>query len=63
MSVISLHVPEYGELWYRQRLLADPNTMSYNNGHGVENGCIDFPEEKWLLDGGNVRQILRVYCA
>lgn len=47
MSGISLHVPEYGELWYRQRLLADPDTMSYNKEYGGENGCIDFPEEKW----------------
>lgn len=47
MSGISLHVPEYGELWYRQRLLADPDTMSYNKEYGGENGCIDFSEEKW----------------
>ena len=47
MNGISLHVPEYSELWYRQKLLADPNTMSYNKGDGSENGCIDFPEEKW----------------
>lgn len=47
MSGICLHVPEYGELWYRQKLLADPDTMSYNKGYGSENGCIDFPEEMW----------------
>lgn len=47
MSGISLHVPEYGELWYRQRLLSDPDTMSYNKEYGGENGCIDFSEEKW----------------
>ncbi len=45
--MITLHVPEYNELRYRQRLLADPDTMSYNKGYGSENGCIDFPEEKW----------------
>ncbi len=47
MSGISLHVPEYIELRYRKKLLADPDTMRYNKGCGSENGCIDFPEEKW----------------
>lgn len=47
MSGISLHVPEYSELWYRQRLLADPDTMSYNKEYSSKNGCIDFPEENW----------------
>lgn len=49
MSDISLHIPEYSELWYRQRLLADPDTMSYNKGYSGENGCIDFPEKNWRL--------------
>lgn len=51
---ISLHIPSYGELWYRQKLLADPATMSYNRGYDLdfasydrETGCIAFPETRW----------------
>lgn len=51
---IHFHVPEVGELWYRKRLLSDPDTMSYNKGldmgfegYDRETGCIDFPEERW----------------
>lgn len=49
-----LHVPAYEELWYRQCLLADPDTMAYNKGYELgfdgydkETGCIRFPEEDW----------------
>ena len=51
---ISLHVPTYVELWYRQKLLADPATMSYNRGYDLDfsgydraTGCISFPETAW----------------
>lgn len=51
---LSLHVPEYKELWYRQKILGDPETMRYNAGYnlgfdGYDNmtGCIDFPETDW----------------
>ena len=51
---ISLHIPEYSEIWYRRQLLADPDTMSYNKGCNISfegydkaTGCIDFPEDKW----------------
>lgn len=51
---VHFHVPETEELWYRQRLLSDPDTMSYNKGldmdfegYDRETGCIDFPEERW----------------
>ena len=51
---IYFHVPEVGELWYRQHLIADPDTMSYNKGLDMDfegydslTGCIDFPEERW----------------
>lgn len=49
MNDIRLHIPEYNELWYRRKLLADPDTMSYNKGYGdvSETGCIDFTEDKW----------------
>ena len=51
---LTLHVPEYNELWYRQKILCDSATMSYNAGYDLgfdgydnETGCIDFPEEDW----------------
>jgi len=49
-----LHVPALDELWYRQRLMSDPDTMSYNKGYDLDfpgyhrdTGCIDFPENEW----------------
>lgn len=51
---LSLHVPKHDELWYRQIMLSDSATMSYNAGYDLnldgyhrETGCIDFPLEKW----------------
>lgn len=51
---LSLHTPSYEELWYRQRMMSDPATMSYNAGYALDfpgyhsdTGCIDFPEERW----------------
>lgn len=51
---LALHIPAFEELWYRQRLLQDPATMSYNKGYDLNfsgydqnTGCIAFPEEKW----------------
>lgn len=49
-----LHVPEVPELWYREKLLSDPDTMSYNKGYNLssdsyhnDTGCIDFPKNQW----------------
>ncbi|QAT39871.1 GNAT family N-acetyltransferase [Clostridium sp. JN-9] len=49
-----LHVPSFEELGYRQKILAQPDTMAYNRGYelGFENydnetGCIDFRKEYW----------------
>ena len=51
---LSLHTPAFDELWYRQKMMSDPATMSYNAGYDLDfpgyyrdTGCIDFPEEKW----------------
>lgn len=51
---LGLHIPAFDELWYRQRMMSDPATMSYNAGYNLgfdgyhnDTGCIDFPEEKW----------------
>ena len=49
-----LHIPAYEELWYRQKIMQDPDTMSYNkdydlnfNDYDKATGCIDFPKKKW----------------
>lgn len=42
--MIVLHKPTREELWFRRDLLADPETMSYNDAWG---GAIPFPEEDW----------------
>lgn len=39
-----LYLPAIDELDFRRRLLADPETMSYNHAWG---GTIDFPESDW----------------
>ena len=44
MNMLALHKPARDELWFRQELLADPATMSYNDAWG---GAIAFPEEDW----------------
>jgi len=42
--MIKPHIPEYKELLFRRRMLADPDTMSYNHAWG---GTIDWPESCW----------------
>lgn len=49
-----LHIPSLEELGYRQKILAQPDTMSYNRGYKLESnnynnetGCIDFRKEYW----------------
>lgn len=51
---LNLHIPNYGELRYRQKILRDPETMCYNKGYDLnfkgydrETGCLDFPEAEW----------------
>lgn len=39
-----LHEPSLEELWFRQQMLADPETMSYNRAWG---GTIAWPREQW----------------
>lgn len=53
-ELLYLHVPSYNELWYRQKLMQDSDTMSYNKnytldfeGYDQNTGCITFPEQKW----------------
>ncbi len=42
--MLTLYEPRYEDLWFRQRMLADEETMSYNHAWG---GTIPWPEEKW----------------
>ena len=55
MSRLELYVPTIEELDYRQKIMSDPETMSYNkcydlgfDGYHSDSGCIDFPESEWL---------------
>ena len=41
---MKLHIPALEELWFKEAMLADPETMSYNHAYG---GTIPFPREKW----------------
>ena len=43
-AMIRTHLPAIDELAFRQRMLADPRTMSYNRAWG---GTIPFPEADW----------------
>ena len=54
MNDLILHVPSFEELKYRQLILSQKDTMSYNKGYnlGIENynnetGCIDFSKKYW----------------
>lgn len=54
MEKITLYVPSPEELWFRQTMLSDPETMAYNAHWDVDDdryhpdtGCIDFPRENW----------------
>lgn len=54
MEKLELYIPKLEELWFNQKMLADPETMFYNknwdveyDGYHRETGCIDFPEEEW----------------
>ena len=42
--MLTLYTPQYQDLWFRQKLLADPETMSYNHAWG---GVIDFSPRRW----------------
>ncbi len=39
-----LYKPELADLWFRQKFMADEDTMSYNHTWG---GTIPFPESSW----------------
>ena len=43
-EMITPCTPSLDDLWFRQAMMADPETMSYNHAWG---GTIQFPEDKW----------------
>ncbi len=54
MKHISLYIPKIEDYWYEEKVQSDPLSMNYNAGYDVsyygyhyDNGCIDFPKEKW----------------
>ncbi|MCI8402587.1 MAG: GNAT family N-acetyltransferase [Lachnospiraceae bacterium] len=70
-SSLSLHIPSLEELWYRQKIMQDPSTMSYNRGYDLdfagydkETGCIAFPKQTWAdwYDYFIEREPLRFYA-
>ena len=55
MDELELYVPKLDDLWFRQKMMSDPVTMSYNanwnvewDGYHKDTGCIDFPESEWV---------------
>lgn len=42
--MLNLYKPKLKDLWFRQSLIGDKDTMAYNRAWG---GIIPFPEEKW----------------
>lgn len=55
MKKVVLIKPEYDDLWFRQKVMSDSESMAYNAGYDVsysgyhyETGCIDFPKSEWM---------------
>ena len=49
---LELYIPKLEDLWFYQKMMSDPETMSYNAGWDVDydgyhrdTGCIDYPDE------------------
>lgn len=43
-NMVEVYKPKVEDLWFREKLLSDGETMSYNAAWG---GTIPFPEERW----------------
>ncbi|MCR4911640.1 MAG: GNAT family N-acetyltransferase [Bacilli bacterium] len=57
--MIKLYLPALEDLWFRQKLLSDEETMSFNHAYG---GVIDFPKEKWYDRWVINHENKRFYC-
>ena len=44
IAEVYFYKPKLEDLWFREAMMADPDTMSYNSAWG---GTIPFPQEKW----------------
>lgn len=44
IAEVTFYKPHLEDLWFREAMMADPKTMSYNQAWG---GTIPFPREKW----------------
>ena len=44
MSDLTLYIPSFEDLWFYQKMLSDPATMSYNAPWFPPDGCIAFPK-------------------
>ena len=44
MTKLTLYKPVIEDLWFKEQMLGDEQTMSYNQPYG---GTISFPEERW----------------
>lgn len=42
--MLELYEPALDDLWFRQNILSDDDTMAYNHAYG---GTIDFSKDKW----------------
>ncbi len=42
--MLTLYKPKFEDLWFRQMMLSDEDTMSYNHAWG---GTIPWPEDQW----------------
>lgn len=42
--MIELYKPQTEDLWFKEKMLSDASTMSYNHAYG---GTIPFPKERW----------------
>ncbi|MDO5028719.1 MAG: hypothetical protein Q4E36_05580 [Bacillota bacterium] len=47
MNRLDLYIPKIEDLYFYQKVLADPETMAYNAPWFPPDGCIDFPEDQW----------------
>lgn len=54
MERLELYIPKLDELWFRQKMMSDPQTMSYNAnweidyaGYHKDTGCMEFPKSEW----------------
>lgn len=42
--MFELYAPRVEDLWFKEKMMGDEQTMSYNHAHG---GTIPFPKEHW----------------